>query len=270
MDRRLNAPQRLSASVWRLGTHHLPAFLIQGGHGCALFETGVSATAPVVLEQLKSLGVDFSLIKWVILSHAHSDHATGQAGLMNALNSAVLLLSAQSAAYLAKPATAAEFAKEDAFTSAAVARLMGQNQAPVPAAELLPGPWQSLEAGESLDLGGLEMEFLSAEGHVPGGLVAWLPAEGVLLASDSAGFCAGGRPDFPLYFTSYGEYMENLRALRGLDPHSCWPWATRTGLPERMRCAGIWMVSCAIWKRSTKKPLAGRRPGTGSRLRWRA
>lgn len=220
MDSRLDSAVRLSASVWRLGTFHLPCFLIKGKDGCALFEVGVSATAPVVLEQLKQLGVEYGRIKWVILSHAHSDHATGQAGLMAALDSAALLLSSASAEDLATSSTAAEFAQEDAFTSAAVRRLMGQNHdaPPSSAADLLPKPWQTVEAGQSLDVGGLKIEFLGAEGHVLGGLLAWLPAEGVLLASDSAGFCASGRPGFPLYFISYPDYFENIKALRALNP----------------------------------------------------
>jgi glyoxylase-like metal-dependent hydrolase (beta-lactamase superfamily II) len=216
----LAPPLRLSERVFRLGTYHLPSFLIKGRLGCALFETGISATAPVVLAQLKRMRIASSRIKWLILSHAHSDHAAGQAGLRAGLERATLLLSAASARHLQKPATARAFAGEDAFTSAAVCRLLGR-EAKTPALtteSLLPAPWQTIEAGQSLNLGGARVEFLGAKGHVPGGLLAWLPAEKLLLASDSAGFCASGRISFPLYFTSYAAYLENIKALRGLRP----------------------------------------------------
>jgi len=216
----LAPPLRLSEKVFRLGTYHLPSFLIKGRLGCALFEAGVSATAPVVLAQLKRMRIAPSRIRWLILSHAHSDHAAGQAGLMSGLKRATLLLSALSAKHLQKPATATAFAEEDAFTSAAVCRLLGQ-EAETPALtteSLLPAPWQTIEAGQSLNLGGTRVEFLGTEGHVPGGLLAWLPAERLLLASDSAGFSASGRIGFPLYFTSYSAYLENIKALRGLKP----------------------------------------------------
>lgn len=49
-------PQRLSSSTWRLGSYHIPCYLVRGQEAGALFEAGISATAPLVPAQLDDLG----------------------------------------------------------------------------------------------------------------------------------------------------------------------------------------------------------------------
>ncbi len=214
-------PIQLSPRVWRLGTYHLAVYLVRGDGGSLLFEVGISSTAPLVLAQLAELGVPNQEIRYVVLTHAHSDHATGQARLMAALPRAELVLSRGSHRHLSKPETAQRFQKEDVFTSAVIMDQVSIGDlAPSSNPEELADPILLKEPGDSLGLDGVRMELLGADGHVPGGLVGWLPGEAVLLTSDSAGFCSLGEPAFPLCFVSYTEYQANLVKQKSLNPET--------------------------------------------------
>jgi glyoxylase-like metal-dependent hydrolase (beta-lactamase superfamily II) len=232
-------PARLSEHVWRLGAYHLAAFLVRGGEGAALFEVGVSGTAPLVLEQLAGLGVAPEEVRQVVLSHTHADHAAGQAGLMAGLPRAELALTAGSRRHLAKPETAAGFAAEDAHTSGEILAREGLG-GPAEPGELLPGRVREVAPGDRLDLGGVGLELHPADGHVPAGLTGWVPEDGVLLASDSAGYASRGRPGCPMYFVSFGAYRDTLAALTALGPEV-------VGLGHQDcftgRDAGLWLAA---------------------------
>lgn len=211
-------PARLSKSVWRVGSYHSALYLLRGQGRSALFEAGVAAVAPLVLAQLDGLGVPREEVAHLVLSHAHADHAGGQAALMAGLPRARLVLTEASRQFLDKPATAARFAQEEAFTSAQVARRDGL-ALPCPSClPLLPPPLVEVAHGHALDLGGLEAALLEAPGHAPGGLICQVPQEGVVLAADSAGFCTRGRAGFPLYFVSYRQYMDSLATIAAFRP----------------------------------------------------
>ncbi|MFH1035360.1 MAG: MBL fold metallo-hydrolase [Pseudomonadota bacterium] len=216
-------PQRLSPGVWRLGSHLAAVYLLRGQERSAIFEAGLSVTAPLVLAQLDSLGLERREVSHLIISHAHADHAGGQAAFMAGLPRAVLSLSPGSRQFLQKPATAARFAEEDAFTAARVAARDGLEGSSPGCLPLLPPPLMDISPGNILDLGELAVHFLAAPGHAPDGLICHVPREGVLLAADSAGFCTHGRPGFPLYFVSYQDYQDSLAAIAGLEPAALGP-----------------------------------------------
>jgi glyoxylase-like metal-dependent hydrolase (beta-lactamase superfamily II) len=212
-------PIQLSSRVWRLGTYHLAVYLVKGQSGSLLFEVGISTTAPVVLEQLAGLGVPKEEIRWVVLTHAHSDHSAGGASLIAGLPKASLILSQATHRHLSKPETVSRFQEEDVFTSSVI---WGQDPTDVTSRKTtspaLPDQVVIKEPGDMIMLDGIGLELMGADGHVPGGLTGWLPAEGVLFASDSAGFCSRGQPAYPMYFVSYGNYQSSLAKLKGLTP----------------------------------------------------
>lgn len=211
-------PLQISPSLWRLGTYHLAVFLLRAGGQSLLFEVGISSTAPLVLAQLAQIGVDPHEIRYVVLTHAHSDHATGGAALAERLPRAELVMSSASLRHLTKPETAQQFREEDVFTTEAI--MGGQAAEQVARGQEAPAMKEPLikEPGDRLQLDGANLELLSADGHVPGGLLGWLPEEGVLLTSDSAGYCSQGEPGYPLYFVSYTDYQANMLKLNQLQP----------------------------------------------------
>lgn len=212
---KLIAPRQLADDLWLLGSHHLPVFLIGHGEERALYEVGIGVTAPLVLAQLDALGLAREAVAWVILSHAHSDHSAGAGGLLAGLPRARLVLTPIARDLLSRASTLRRFSRDNQAASRAVAQREGlEDRAEWP--PLTPPPSERLhlvEPGQSLAVDGETVEFLSAAGHVPGGLTCWLPKAGAVLASDSAGFRHPGRHGFPLYFVSYGRYQDNLAAL---------------------------------------------------------
>lgn len=212
-------PIRLGERLWRLGCHHMNLYLIRGEGGAALFEVGVSATVPLVLAQLDALGLPRAEVRWLILSHAHSDHSAGQAGLLAGLPRARLLLSSGSRQILSRSSTLARFSGDDSHMGREICRREGLAGGEWPPLAPPPrGRSEVVSAGDILDLAGVRLELLGAGGHAPRGLAAWLPDDGALLASDAAGFFQGGGPGFPLYFVSYGDYLEGLARMASLKP----------------------------------------------------
>lgn len=173
-----------------------------------------------MLTQLARLGLAPEQVGRVILSHAHSDHSAGARGLLEGLPQARLVLTAKSSELLGRASTLGRFSADDDFSSAEVIRRAGLAEPRAwPALEPLPAQrLEILEAGESLTVGGQRVELLPSRGHVPGGLLAWLPDTGALLASDSAGFHHPDRPGFPLYFVSYPDYLATLADIAARRP----------------------------------------------------
>ncbi len=228
---RTGGPLALAPGLWRLGGYHLPAYLVRGAEASLVFEAGMTMTAPVILAQLDQLGVAPEEVAYLVVSHAHSDHATGQEALLMGLPRAELVMSGATRDYLARPATPDEFLDEDLFSRRALATtgLWPPFQGPTPLRlRLLPAPPHLVAPGDSLDLGSLTVRFLGQEGHAVGGLAAFLPEWGALLASDAAGFPMTRHPNFPLFITSYSDYLLNLARLADLAPelialgHQAW------------------------------------------------
>jgi metallo-beta-lactamase class B len=68
-------PLRIYGNTWYVGPHGLGVFLITAATGNVLIDCGVPGGAPLVEASIRSLGVNLHDIKWILNSHAHSDHA---------------------------------------------------------------------------------------------------------------------------------------------------------------------------------------------------
>lgn len=74
-------PFRIYGNTWYVGPHGLGVFLITAPTGDALIDGGVPGDAPLIEANILSLGINLRDIKWILNSHAHSDHAGGMAQL---------------------------------------------------------------------------------------------------------------------------------------------------------------------------------------------
>ena len=74
-------PFRIYGNTWYVGPHGLGVFLITARSGDVLIDGGVPGDAPLIEANIRSLGIKLRDIKWILNSHAHSDHAGGIARL---------------------------------------------------------------------------------------------------------------------------------------------------------------------------------------------
>ena len=66
-------PKKLTDNFFQLGTPFFPVYL-SIGHDAMLIEGGTGGAFNLVLDQLNELGVDENRIKYIALTHSHSDH----------------------------------------------------------------------------------------------------------------------------------------------------------------------------------------------------
>jgi metallo-beta-lactamase class B len=74
-------PFRIYGNTWYVGPRGLGVFLVTARTGDVLIDGGVPGDAPLIEANIRALGVPLRHVKWLLNSHAHSDHAGGLAQL---------------------------------------------------------------------------------------------------------------------------------------------------------------------------------------------
>jgi metallo-beta-lactamase class B len=93
------APLRLFGNTYYVGTRGLSALLITSSEGHILIDAGLPNSAPLILANVAALGFRASDIRIILNSHAHYDHAGGNAAVQEATGARVIA-SAPSAAVI--------------------------------------------------------------------------------------------------------------------------------------------------------------------------
>jgi metallo-beta-lactamase class B len=68
-------PVRINGNTWYVGPRGLGVFLVTAPTGDVLIDGGVPGDAPLIEANIRTLGIALHDIKWILNSHAHSDHA---------------------------------------------------------------------------------------------------------------------------------------------------------------------------------------------------
>ncbi len=208
-------PMTLAPGVRMLGNYYFNLFLVTGSLGSALFEAGVSAVADRVISQMEALGVEPDHI---IPSHPHSDHITGLPALMDRYPQARVMAADGAKEFIAHPKAGPLMFKEDAFMSRSLANLgIPPGRPPL---DRLPNLDRAVIVRDRhrLDLGGITLELILADGHSPGSLLGFVPDRKILFCSDNLGFHFPGRKFLPLFFTGAGRYLAMLETIKALEP----------------------------------------------------
>ncbi len=66
-------PHQVTSHLIQLGTSAFPAYLSMGDEGM-IIEGGTGPTFLIMVDQIKSLGIDPQRIKYIVLTHTHPDH----------------------------------------------------------------------------------------------------------------------------------------------------------------------------------------------------
>ncbi len=72
-------PLRIVGNLYYVGDNDLASYLVVTPQGNILINTGYEYSVPEIRSRIATLGLHFSDIKILLVTHAHSDHAAGEA-----------------------------------------------------------------------------------------------------------------------------------------------------------------------------------------------
>lgn len=225
-------PLRIADNTWQIGTAGLTALLVRTPAGAVLLDGGLPQAAPMLLARMRALGIGDGELKWILLSHAHADHAGAAAAVARATG-ARIAANAETAALLARGGSDDIHFGDFVFPAAHAARL--------------------LQDGEAVELGGVRFTTRFMPGHTPGSS-AWTwddrrDGGTVRIAyADSLsapGYRLRGNPRYPRIVDAYRASFATVRALPCdllLTPHpqqSGWDYGDAAGpRQDALDCRG--------------------------------
>ena len=183
-------------------------YLIDGGTELALVDAGAGLDVPAILAQIRNDGLDPARVKHLLLTHAHADHAGGAAELRQALPGLRVYMHADCAADLR--------CGDERAVSVAEGKRAGIYPTDF---RYSPCPVDvELHAGETVNLGELELQILGTPGHSRGHTSFMMKYDGrnYFFGGDLLFF--GGRillqniPDCNLQ-----DYIQSIKNLRHAD-----------------------------------------------------
>jgi glyoxylase-like metal-dependent hydrolase (beta-lactamase superfamily II) len=155
-------------------------YLREADDECAFIEAHTARAVPKIMAALAARGRRPEQVRFVIVTHAHLDHAAGASALMARCPNATLLAHPRTVKHLVDPAKLVEGATE-VYGAARFAELYG-TVAPVPKERT-----RSLEDGESFELGGARLTAHHTAGHAWHHLVVHDPATESVYTGDAFG-----------------------------------------------------------------------------------
>ena len=212
-------PAELSPELTMLGTTEYPVYLYRGETESAIFEGGVGAMGPVLRQQIEDSGVDAASVKQLIVTHGHPDHVMAVPMFRELFPNVSVCASAGAAATLSNEKALAFFAKiDDALTGALLqSGSIEEQHRPAPLNDTEIAIDRILAAGDVVEVGDARFDVLETPGHSDCSLSFHDPASGILIVADATGhYLADSREWWPMYFTSYGSFVDSIARLATL------------------------------------------------------
>jgi len=155
-------------------------YLRTAGRECALIETETSHARPRILQALADQGYAPQDVRWIIVTHAHLDHAGGAGGLMAACPNATLIGHPRAVSHLVAPEKLVHSAAS-VYGAEQFANLYGTIE-PIPAQRV-----RAVAEGETIALGDTELRVLHVEGHANHHIALADPATDSVFTGDAFG-----------------------------------------------------------------------------------
>ncbi len=152
---------------------------LYAGAQTVLVDTGSARCLPQILRALSSLGKSFADLDYVVLTHAHLDHAGGAGQLARVAKRAAFVAHPRAVRHLADPARLIEGTR--AVYGERYDSLFGE-VAPVPRDRLI-----AKEDGDILDIGDRILHFFDTPGHARHHFCIHDPARNAVFSGDALG-----------------------------------------------------------------------------------
>ena len=156
------------------------AYLRVSGDECAFIETHTSLAVPKLLAALGAENLRPEQVRWIVVTHAHLDHAAGASALLAHCPNATLLAHPRAARHLIEPARLIASATS-VYGQARFAELYGRID-PIPAERV-----RALEDGATFELGDAKLRVLHTAGHAKHHFVVDDPAISSVYTGDAFG-----------------------------------------------------------------------------------
>lgn len=156
------------------------AYLRVAGDECMFVEAYTTHALPHLLDALQDHGLGPGDVRYVLVTHAHLDHAGGAGALIEACPNATLLAHPRAARHLIDPEKLVKSAT--AVYGEARFRALYGRIGPIPAERV-----RVLEDGDTFDLGGATLRVHHTTGHAKHHLVVDDPATGTVFTGDTFG-----------------------------------------------------------------------------------
>ncbi len=156
------------------------AYLRIAGDECAFVEAHTVYALPRLLGALAEHGKRPEDVRWIVVTHAHLDHAAGAGGLLAACPHATLLAHPRAAQHLIDPAKLVASATR-VYGEARFAALYG-TIVPAPAERV-----RALDDGATFELGGATLRVHHTSGHAKHHFVVEDPALSTVYTGDAFG-----------------------------------------------------------------------------------
>jgi len=203
--------------VHRIGLVNVSCYLIYRPGEAILVDSGSSGSELKILEAFKGLGLEPEMLRLLVLTHAHFDHA-GSAGRLKELTGCKILIHSSENERLQKghspipPGT-----RWKAKVLVAAGRIFARRLMSYPGAE------PDLLAGDLFELGpyGFPGRVIHTPGHTHGSMVV-LMAQGELFAGDTL-FGLANKLHFPPFAEDLPELLRSWGKIRELPVKTCYP-----------------------------------------------
>jgi glyoxylase-like metal-dependent hydrolase (beta-lactamase superfamily II) len=178
--------------------------LVEGGQA-AILDTGTTLSVPQVMDALAAAGLGPDLVRYVIPTHVHLDHAGGAGALMRDCPNAQMVVHPRGARHLINPSRL--IASSTVVYGEAGMRERFGEIVPVDEKRVI-----LAEDGFRLSLAGRELEFIHVEGHALHHFTVYDGASGGIFTGDSFGMC------YPQFETAKGPFVVPPTTPTQFDP----------------------------------------------------
>jgi len=201
----------------RLGLGNVSAYLIYRPGEAILVDCGNKGSEARILKCLKGLGLEAGMLKLLILTHVHFDHA-GAAKKLKELTSCKIMVHQSEEARLREG-----FTPIPAGTRWKARVLVGLGRTFARRIGAFPGIEADIRVNESCSLEefGFPGEVIHAPGHTHGSMVV-LMQEGELIGGDTI-FGLEGKQHFPPFAEDVPALLDSWRRIRDLQPSMLYP-----------------------------------------------